>query len=251
MPFSKQDFLDFPLEQLVFAGQFVVPVAEANLGTEGNAAVKQVVNRIQDVFPGVQPTVDRDDGGDWEIVSKLPDAPRFRLDLGTKFVGAFFQDVKDRQVVLDVARFHSATSFETLSSQPRDLLIQFQTVLRLADGVTNHTVLEQSLIPGLNSSPFAKVLSGAEDCGRFDIRFSLDLDEVHRAVISVEMPANEDYSTVWFELTVMTSEEKPLQNSAAAHVDSILSVASSFYEHGYADFVAATIGNREVRRDQE
>jgi hypothetical protein len=243
---SKERFACFPLKRVACVGRFAVPVPGERLSTKGYEAIETVTVRLQEVHPGLQLKVDRDDEGDWEIVSDSPKTPDFRLDLSSKALGGMFRNVVDLPAAINALMIHAKTSFDMLASKPRVLLMQFQTVFRMSGDVTNRNVFEKSIFPDWRSSPFAKLTSSAEDWGRFDFKLSLDLDPIHRAFVSVEMPANDDHKTVWFELTVTTIEEKTLPGSVADCVESITKVAHNFYKQQYADFVTTIIGDRDV-----
>jgi len=243
---SKERFANSPLKRVACVGRFAVPVPKESLAIKGHEAIETVTVRLQEVFPGLMPKVDCDEDGDWEIVSDSPETPNFRLDLSSKAIGGIFQNVDDLPAAINALAIHAKTSFDVLASKPRVLLMQFQTVFRMSDDMTNRNVFEESVLPDWKSSPFAKLISSAEDWGRFDFKLSLDLDPIHRAFVSVEMPANDGHRTIWFELTVTTIEEKPLSRPVANCVETISTVAHNFYKQQYADFVTATIGDRNV-----
>ena len=210
------------------------------------AASWEAVNDI--VAPPPDPAC-RDDDGDWSITWESG-RRQFSLDLEKRVVGARFVLWNKLDEAAELAKKHAEAAFDKLGiARLTSLVIRYNTVFLLPESASNHEhILPRLVLSNGNGSPLKNFLADCARIGRFGIDFSYRFDTERYAFIKIELPANREKRTAWFDLTVKTPEDKsvPVGSGKASALSDFIDAARRFYEGDYATFVSTALDGLDV-----
>ena len=252
MQVTKASFPTLTARRLVFGAFLPVELSRAELESQGKKVILSVWEKVSADFKP-PPDTERDNDGDWAITWESG-RRQFSLNLQKNVVGAKFAIWPDPMSAAKLIRTHASEAFEKLAIRKLStLMMKYGTVFLLPQDINNHErILPKLLGSWGDASGLATVIKEIGLVGRFDMTFSYELDDYHHAFVQVELPANRDKRTVWFELVVKTRDDITVdigegQDGGSQYgLSTFLDAANTFYREDYASFVSHVLDDLDV-----
>ena len=180
----------------------------------------------------------------------------FRFDVTRDLVAARFSRTPKTAEALIIAKGYFGVIFDLLGDRlpagdSNGLQFDVDHIFFLKDtNRSNRQLVSDKVVSGLGdrTSVFAPLLGSLDDLGRLDLKFLSEmLGSDMGMALSLEFPANDDYSTIWPKFQCMTGEKYPLGvKDLRAYVPSFFDAAYKAFCGPYAQFLERLLANEKL-----